>query len=197
MKLLSSKPATLVLTSALALLLLPSCTTEGPITKAVSSRSSASKIEADSRAALQQLYAKNSKARELGSKARGSLVFPNITRAGLVVGGQSGQGALFLPDGKVTYYQTTGLSYGLQAGVQKSGYALFLMDDNALRQLYQSGGWEVGSAPTLTVVDEGVAASLTTTTIKSGTYAFFFNQRGLMAGLGLQGTKITRIEPGP
>ncbi|NIP95350.1 MAG: hypothetical protein GWO24_18660, partial [Akkermansiaceae bacterium] len=116
MKLLSSTPATLVLTSALALLLLPSCTTEGPITKAVSSRSSASKIEADSRAALQQLYAKNSKARELGAKARGSLVFPNITRAGLVVGGQSGQGALFLPDGKVTYYQTTGLSYGLQAG---------------------------------------------------------------------------------
>jgi len=55
----------------------------------------------------------------------------------------------------------------------------------------------VGSAPTLVVVDEGISKSLSTNTIDKGTYAFFFNQRGLMAGLGLQGSKITRIEPGP
>jgi lipid-binding SYLF domain-containing protein len=84
----------------------------------------------------------------------------------------------------------------LQAGVQKFSYALFLMDDAAVRNINRTGGWELGSSPSLVVVDRGMAASLSTTTINSGTYAFFFDQRGLMAGLGLQGTKITRIHPG-
>ena len=93
------------------------------------------------------------------------------------------------------YYQTTAASYGLQAGVQEFGYALFLMDDEAFRYLGQTGGWEIGSSPSLVVVDKGIASSLTTATIEKGTYAFFFNQRGLMGGLGLQGSKITRIHP--
>jgi lipid-binding SYLF domain-containing protein len=34
---------------------------------------------------------------------------------------------------------------------------------------------------------------LTTTTLQSDVYAFIFGQQGLMAGLGLQGQKITRL----
>ena len=181
---------------AAAALLLTSCATQDPVTKATASRSSGTKIQANSRAALQSLYASNPTARSLGARAKGVLVFPNVTKAGLIVGGQAGQGALFLPNGSVSYYQTVAASYGLQAGVQQFGYALFLMDENALQQLYDSAGWEVGSAPSLVVVDKGMSSSLSTTTIQNGTYAIFFNQRGLMAGLGLQGTKITRIEPG-
>ena len=93
------------------------------------------------------------------------------------------------------FYQTTAASYGLQAGVQEFGYAVFLMDDEAFHNINRSGGWEIGSSPSLVVVDKGMATSLTTTTIDKGTYAFFFNQRGLMGGLGLQGSKITRIHP--
>ena len=191
------KSVALVLSGTLALLFLPSCATQGPATKAIAKRASTSQIKASSQTALQQLYAKNPKARELASNASGILVFPDVTKAGLLVGLQLGQGALFLPNGTVGYYQTTATSYGLQAGAQKFGYALFLMDELALQKLYGSAGWEVGSAPTLVVVDEGISKSLSTNTIDKGTYAFFFNQRGLMAGLGLQGSKITRIEPGP
>ena len=120
----------------------------------------------------------------------------SVTRAGFIVGGQGGNGALFGNDGRIAgFFQTAGASWGLQAGIQNFGYALFLMDNDAVRNLNRSGGWEVGSSPSLVVVDRGMASSTTTTTFNSGTYAFFFNQRGLMAGLGLHGTKITRIHP--
>ena len=84
-------------------------------------------------------------------------------------------------------------SCGLQAGVQSFGYALFFMTDSALDYLDRTSGWEIGVGPSVVIVDEGVAKSLTTTTAKSDIYAFFFDQKGLMAGIGLQGTKVTRI----
>ena len=173
-------------------LLLNQCAT-GP----TSSGASASQISADSHSALRDLYRTNPKARQLGNHAKGILIFPSIAKGGFVVGGMGGNGALIRPDGSIhDYYQTGGLSYGLQAGVQKYGYALFLMDREAFANINRAEGWEVGSSPSLVVVDKGVAGSLSTTTIDKGTYAFFFNQSGLMGGLGLQGTKITRIHPG-
>jgi lipid-binding SYLF domain-containing protein len=158
---------------------------------------SATQIASDSRVALHKLYRENAKARELGGQAKGVLVFPNITKGGVMVGGMAGNGTLIGPDGAIRgYYRTGGLSYGFQAGVQQYGYALFLMDREAFSNINRKNGWEVGSSPNLVVVDKGASASLSTTTIDKGTYAFFFNQRGLMGGLGLQGSKITRIEPG-
>ena len=113
-----------------------------------------------------------------------------------MLGGQVGLGTLFFDNGRVEYYQLTAGSYGLQAGIQQFGYALFLMDDEALRNVHRSGGWELGGSPGVVIVDKGISGTLSTTTIRSGTYAFTFNQKGLMAGLGLQGAKITRINPG-
>jgi lipid-binding SYLF domain-containing protein len=84
----------------------------------------------------------------------------------------------------------------LQAGVQSFGYALFFMDQDALNYLDNSSGWEIGVGPSIVIVDAGVAKTLTTTTAKDNVYAYIFNQKGLMAGLGLQGSKITRITPG-
>lgn len=155
-------------------------------------------LAADSRAALNQLCRQNVGARTLRGKAQGILVFPKVTKGGLMVGAMGGNGALIRPDGTIRdFYQTGGASYGLQAGIQQYGYALFLMDRSAFDNINRSSGWEVGSSPSLVVVDEGMSASMTTTTLNKGTYAFFFNQRGLMGGLGLQGSKITRIHPTP
>ena len=183
------------LPAAAAMLLSPLVLTQCASGPAVASADS-SQIAADSRAALRDLYRQNPKARSLGQRAKGILVFPSIAKGGFIVGGMGGNGALVRADGSIRdYYQTGGLSYGLQAGVQKYGYALFLMDNEAFANINRAGGWEVGSSPSLVIVDEGKAASLSTTTIDSGTYAFFFNQRGLMGGLGLQGSKITRIQP--
>jgi lipid-binding SYLF domain-containing protein len=95
----------------------------------------------------------------------------------------------------VGYYNTVAASYGLQAGIQEFGYALFFMSDSALQYLNKSDGWEIGVGPSVVIVDAGVAKSLTTTTARKEIYAFIFSQKGLMAGLGLQGTKVTRIDP--
>ena len=157
------------------------------------SAASAGEINRDANRALKQLYAKTPSAKVLGDKAKGILVFPGIVKGGLMVGGQYGEGALMKNGKTVGYYSSVALSYGLQAGVQKYGYALFFMTDEAMAYLNKSDGWEIGTGPSIVIVDEGIAGSLTTTTAKSDIYAFFFNQKGLMAGLGLQGTKVTKI----
>jgi lipid-binding SYLF domain-containing protein len=93
------------------------------------------------------------------------------------------------------YYSTAAASFGLQAGLQTFGYAIYFMNEKALTYLDNSDGWEIGTAPNVVVVDEGAAASLTTTTAKDDILVFFFDQKGLMAGLTIEGTKITEINP--
>jgi lipid-binding SYLF domain-containing protein len=154
----------------------------------------AAEIRRDVHAALDKLYDRSPFARVLAETARGILVFPNVVQAGLVIGGQYGEGALVKGGQVVAYYNTLGASYGLQAGAQSYGYALFLMSEQALAYLDKSSGWEIGVGPTVVVVDEGMAKSLTTTTLSEDIYAFVFGQKGLMAGIGLQGSKITRID---
>ena len=110
-----------------------------------------------------------------------------------MVGAQYGEGALRRGGKTVGYYNTTAASYGLQAGAQVFGYAMFFMTESAMQYLEKSDGWELGSAPNVVVLDQGAAGSLSTSTAQSDMYAFFFSQKGLMAGLGLQGTKITKI----
>lgn len=149
----------------------------------------------EARAALQTLYSTTPAAEALSRKAEAVLIFPEITKAGFVVGGQYGNGVLFKKGQVAGYYNSTAASYGLQAGVQKFGYALFFMTKDDLSYLTKSEGWEVGVGPSLTVVDAGFARSFTTTTAREGVYVFFFEQKGLMAGLGVQGTKITKVDP--
>jgi len=154
----------------------------------------AAEIDRDVISALERLYAKSPSAKTMGEKAKGILVFPSIVKGGFVVGGQFGEGAL-LKGGKISgYYNTIQMSYGLQAGLQKYGYVLFFMTDSSMKWIDKSDGWEVGIGPTIVVVDVGSSGSATTTTLQSEIYAFFFDQKGLMGGIGLQGTKITKIK---
>ena len=158
---------------------------------------SASEIDTKVDAALKKLYASSPAAVEVAKVAKGILVFPEVVKGGFIVGGQFGHGAL-RKDGKTSgYYNSVAASYGLQAGVESFGYALFFVTDSGLAYLDKSEGWEIGVGPTLTVVDAGFSKSLSTTTLKEDIYAFFFDQKGLMAGIGLQGSKITRITPDP
>ena len=156
---------------------------------------SAGEISRDANASLQRLYASVPSAKALGSNANAILVFPKVTKAGLGVGGQFGEGALLQKGKVVGYYNTAAASIGLQAGAQQFGYAMFFMNANALAQLNKADGFEVGVGPTVVVVDEGMAKTMTTTTAKDDIYAFIFSQKGLMAGLGIQGSKITKINP--
>ena len=155
---------------------------------------SADDLTSDSRRARQQLVAQNPAAAKANSKALAVLVFPNVVKAGFVFGAQGGKGILFMHGQPSGRYRTVAASYGLQAGVQKYGYALFLMNRNAVNWINTTNGWSIGTGPSVVIVDKGMARSLTTDTLHSGIYAFTFDQQGLMAGLGLQGSKIMRID---
>src|SRR5436190_22731560 len=122
---------------------------------------SADDLTSQSRAALQQLVAQNPAAAKAKSKAVAVLVFPDVVKAGFIFGAQGGKGVLFTngrPDGR---YQTVAASYGLQAGVQKFGYALFLMNQRALNWIHDTRGWEIGTGPSVVIVDKGMARSFT------------------------------------
>jgi lipid-binding SYLF domain-containing protein len=155
----------------------------------------ADQIDQSMSAALNNLYAHNAAARALGAKARAILVFPDIKKGAFVVGAQWGYGALRKGGKTAGYYRTAAASYGFQAGVKKFGYALFFMTDSAVAYLDKSGGWAIDTGPSV-VVDQGLARSLTTTNLRSDVYAFVFDQKGLMAGIGIEGSKITKIASG-
>jgi lipid-binding SYLF domain-containing protein len=155
---------------------------------------SAAEINREANAALTKLYADVPESRALANKARAILVFPRVYKAGFLFGAQYGDGALLRQGKTAGYYNTVAASYGLQAGVQGFGYVMLFMSDSAVAYLDKSGGFEVGVGPSVVVLDAGAAKTLTTSTVQHDIYAFIFEQKGLMAGMGLQGTKITRIE---
>ncbi len=151
-------------------------------------------LNRDADHALQQLYRTNPVAEDLSKKARAVLIFPNIVKAGLVFGGAYGEGVLKQGSKIDGYYNSFTGSWGLQAGAQSYGYAVFLMSKKAEAYIHQTHGWEIGVGPTVVIVDEGVAKNLSTSTLKDDAYAFIFDQQGLMAGVSIEGTKISRIK---
>jgi lipid-binding SYLF domain-containing protein len=158
------------------------------------SAATAEDLDKDSRQALQTLYETEPVAKTLSQSAKAVLVFPNIVKAGLVFGGSYGEGELIEDSKVVDYYNSVTGSWGLQIGAQSYGYAVFLMSDKAIQYVKDTKGWEIGVGPTVVVVDEGVAKNLSTSSLKDDAYAFIFSQQGLMAGVSIEGTKISKIE---
>ncbi len=157
------------------------------------SAATAHDLDRDSEQALQRLYRTNPLAESLSRSAKAVLIFPNIVKAGLIFGGSYGEGELRrggLIDG---YFNSVSGSWGLQAGAQSYGYVVFLMTDKAVTYLNKSEGWEIGVGPTVVIVDSGAAKNLSTTTMKDDAYAFVFGQQGLMAGVSVEGSKVSHI----
>lgn len=178
-----------------AILLLSACSTMGGPT--LSNNSQAELVD-KSRAALNELYTVMPDAKDLRGRAKGILVFPDILKAGLLVGGSGGNGVLFSPDGRVMgYYNLASVSYGLQAGAETFSEAMFMMTPDALRYLDNSDGWSIGAGPSVVVVDSGMAKDFSSTTLRSDVFAFVYGQEGLMGGIGVQGQKITKLDSRP
>jgi lipid-binding SYLF domain-containing protein len=154
----------------------------------------AADLDKDSQQALQTLFKTEPVAETLSRTAKAVLVFPNIIKAGLVFGGSYGEGELIEGSKVVDYYNSVTGSWGLQIGAQSYGYAVFLMTDKAIQYVKDTKGWEIGVGPTVVVVDEGLAKNLSTSSLKDDAYAFIFSQQGLMAGVSIEGTKISRID---
>jgi lipid-binding SYLF domain-containing protein len=165
-----------------------------PASMALAAPTSDPQMDQAAAAALRRLIAGSSAARLLNEKAVGVLVFPKIVKIGFLLGGAYGEGALRQGGSTLGYYNSAAASYGLQAGAQWFGYAMFFMNADALKYLDSSKGLEIGVGPSVVVVDQGLGKKISSTTLTQDVYAFIFNQKGLMAGIGIEGSKITRIQ---
>lgn len=151
-------------------------------------------IDAGVAAALDRLRAMPN-AEPLLRASVAQMIFPEILSGGFILGGQYGEGALLRGGATAGYYRIRGASFGLQAGAQRAGLAMFFMREDALAALRDSGGWEIGTGPSVVMMDAGLQANLTTTTLTEPVYAISFNQQGLMAALTINGTRITAFTP--
>lgn len=158
------------------------------------SAKTADEIDAEANQALDTLYSESSAAKELGAKARGILVFPSITKGGVIVGGEYGEGVLRVDDKSQGYYSSASGSIGLQLGISSRSLVFMFMTDDSLQKFSDSDGWEVGVDADVTVVDVGATGSLDSTTAQSPVIGFNFGEEGLMAGVSVEGTKVTKLD---
>lgn len=150
-------------------------------------------IDADVDATLARLYNTVNGSRELLSRANGVLVFPGVISAGFWIGGQYGTGALRV-DGRTTgYYSTVGGSFGLQIGAQSKAIIFAFMNHEALDGFLSSQGWSAGADATVAVVTVGANGNIDTSTATSPVEAFVLTNAGLMAGVSLEGVKVSRL----
>jgi lipid-binding SYLF domain-containing protein len=176
----------------LTLLALVVMTTTLPTTRP-GAAASAVEIDRDVTLALARLYGDVPDVRPLAERAKGVLVFPSIVKAGFLFGAQYGDGALRRQGTTVGYYNTVAASSGFRAGGKPFGYLLIFMSDAALGSLDKAGGFEIGDGTRVVVLDAAEVKALTTTT-EHDIYALLFDRSGLVAGAGLDGTKISRID---
>ena len=180
----------LVPSIALAILLV--CAWTGEVRPAAAATKG--EIATEVGATLEKLYTQAPKSRQLANKAKGMLVFPSVKKGGLIVGGSYGEGALLIDNKPVAYYSTTSGSIGLQAGYQESSVVYMFMTDEALQKFRESSGWEVGGEASVAVIDTGSTGKIESQTFDQPVVAFVFGASGLMAGVSLEGSKISMLE---
>ncbi|MEO1092999.1 MAG: YSC84-related protein [Pseudomonadota bacterium] len=151
-------------------------------------------IDAKISVALRELREKIPGADDLLQRAKGVLVMPDVTEAGLVVGGTYGEGALLIDGIAVQYYSVAGAQVGLLAGFQTSSQALLFLTDEALAQFRESSGWEAGVSAKVAVVTAGTGTGVDTLQNNEPIIAFVWGQAGLLANVSLDGSKYTRID---
>ncbi|MBE0599112.1 MAG: hypothetical protein IH614_17845 [Desulfuromonadales bacterium] len=159
-----------------------------------STAATAKEIDVSVGVALDRFFQEVEGARELTGQAKGLLVMPGVIKAGLVVGGQYGEGALLIDGKTVDYYNLIAGSYGLQVGAQKTDIIIAFMTDAALEQFRISQGWEAGVDGNIALVDTGMGRRVDTTTLRDPVVGFVFGVKGLMADLSLKGAKFTRTD---
>jgi lipid-binding SYLF domain-containing protein len=146
-------------------------------------------------AAIAKCYAEITGCKALGHKSVGMLVFPDVTKAAIGVGGSYGEGALRVGGKTTAYYSTSSASIGLSIGAQESSQIIMFLTQAALEDFRNSSGWEIGANASVAVIDTGKSGSFDSETVTDPVVGFIFGETGLMADLSLKGAKIKKIEP--
>ncbi|MBI4290908.1 MAG: hypothetical protein HY661_05440 [Betaproteobacteria bacterium] len=156
----------------------------------------ASKEEIDAKVeeAIDIFYKQTSAGKRLAQKAAGMLVFPEVVKAGIGIGGEYGEGALNVNGKNVGYYSTASASIGFQLGAQIKSQIVLFMNPKVLDQFRKSDGWKVGVDGSVALATLGAGGEISSDTIKEPIIGFIFSNRGLMYNLTFEGSKVTRLE---
>jgi lipid-binding SYLF domain-containing protein len=127
-------------------------------------------------------------------KAKGVLIFPEVIKAGLGVGGEYGEGSLRINGSTVDYYNTAAASIGLQFGAQMKTVILVFLDAAALDKFRNSDGWEVGVDGSVALVEFGAGKDINSANINDPVVGFVISNKGLMYNLTLEGSKISKLK---
>ncbi len=157
------------------------------------SAKTAAEIDASVNASLDRFYKQVKGGKEIAAKAKGVLVMPNVVKAGLVVGGEYGEGALRVGGKTVAYYNLAAGSVGFQIGGQAKDIVILFMTEAALNQFQASKGWEAGVDGNVALINVGGGQRTDFTKLKDPIIAFVFDVKGLMADISLKGAKFTKI----
>jgi lipid-binding SYLF domain-containing protein len=155
----------------------------------------AKEIDASVNACLERFYKQVKGGKEMAAKAKGMLVMPNVVKAGLIIGGEYGEGALRVGGKTASYYNLASGSIGLQIGGEAKDFVILFMTDDALKQFQASKGWEVGVDGNVALVNIGGGERVDFTKMKDPIIGFVFDVKGLMADISLKGAKFTKIKP--
>jgi len=155
---------------------------------------SAREIDTSVEVCLQRFYQQVKGAKAFAATAKGLIVMPNVVKAGLIVGGQYGEGALWVGGRTEGYYNLVAGSYGLTLGGQSQDLVIAFMTDEALKRFRESPGWEAGVDANVAVIDTGAGGNITTETVRDPVVGFVFDTKGLMADISLKGAKFTKIK---
>jgi lipid-binding SYLF domain-containing protein len=155
----------------------------------------AQEINASVNASLERFYKQVKGGKEIAAKAKGFLVMPNVVKAGLIVGGEYGEGALRVGGKTASYYNIASGSVGFQIGGEAKDFVILFMTDAALKQFQASKGWEVGLDGNVALVNIGGGERVDFTKMKDPIIGFVFDVKGLMADISLKGAKFTKITP--
>ncbi|CAB3727669.1 MULTISPECIES: BPSL1445 family SYLF domain-containing lipoprotein [Achromobacter] len=180
-------------TIGVAGVLFAGCTTTTPKSSATSTEKRDS-MNSAANATLTKLYEASPQSKELVARAKGVLVFPDVLSGSFIVGAEHGKGVLRVGGANAGYYSTTAGSIGFQAGAQSKAMVLLFMTDDALNKFRNSSGWTVGADATVAVVNIGANGRIDTNTAQQPIVGFVMNNGGLMAGVSLAGTKISKLD---
>ncbi len=159
----------------------------------VLSASSAKVLNMEIQETIQKFNNRFKGARDFLSRTEGYLVFPNVYKAGFVVGGEYGEGGMVIKGKVVEYYKMFSASFGFQAGAQRKAIIIAFLTSNALESFRKSDKWKAGVDGSIAFVDWGGGIDLSTIDLKKSIVAIAFDQRGLMGSLSLEGAVFTKV----
>jgi len=132
-------------------------------------------------------------ANEFLANAKGVLVIPQVFKAGLVIGGEYGEGALLVDGKTVNYYSLAAGSLGLQIGAQTKNVVVIFMEEDSLRTFRNSVGWRAGVDGSVVMIDAGAGGTVDSNNVRPPIVGFIFGLKGVMLNLSLEGAKFTKL----